>query len=311
MAILSKNEIKSNINTELADNNAGMISAYDVRHNLEDIVDSINQIVASGDFDVITPFTGSNVRAAIKNNQFGKFIAESGVEFPNGGGTQYTAYPGPTGIQHNTLAGLNTGDPHLQYMPRDGVRIMEDNLGLGSNWINSSGNTSITTSDNRGLKFEYISNTVEKIHIGSGSIVTFDKDGSSFDTGKGVAKAWINFDASGVAGSPSVRSAYNIHTLEKLDVGKFKIYFTSGVLGDNNYVAVGHSNSRSTSASEEDFEINTVGMVMRSGDDAAALRNLTFCVLNANGEYVDANVNDIIVFGLGVDTSSAPLPNVI
>ena len=66
MSIKSQSEIKSSIQSELADNNAGLISAYDVRHNMEDIVDSINTIVSSGDFDAGTPFTGSNIRAKIK-----------------------------------------------------------------------------------------------------------------------------------------------------------------------------------------------------------------------------------------------------
>lgn len=312
MSIKSKDEIKTNIQTELADNNAGLISAYDVRHNMEDIVDSINQIVASGDFDATNPFTGSNVRAKIKNNQYGLFIAESGVNFPNGGGTQYVPYPGVGNVTHNNLAGLTAGDPHTQYLPLTGSRVMQDNLGLGSNWLNSSGNApALTDSDNRGIKFEYISNTVEKIHIGSGSIVQFDKDGSSFNTANGIAKAWINFDASGVAGSPSVRSAYNINTLEKLGVGKFRIHFTSGVLANNNYVAIGHSNSRTSADNREDFDVNTVGVVVRDGDDAQTLRRLTFCILNDAGQYVDAELNDLVIFGFGVNTSSGTPPTVI
>jgi len=55
MSVKSKAQLITNIQTELADNNAGLISAYDIRHNMEDIVDSINQIVASGDFNATTP----------------------------------------------------------------------------------------------------------------------------------------------------------------------------------------------------------------------------------------------------------------
>ena len=160
MAILSKDQLKTNIQSELADNNAGAISAYDVRHNMEDIVDSINQIVASGDFDTTTPFTGSDVRAKIKNGQYGAFIAESGVIFPFGG-RQLEAYPGPASINHNQLSNLTTGDPHPQYLPLNGVRIATNNIGFGSNWINSSGNAQITSSNNRGIKFQYIDNNVE------------------------------------------------------------------------------------------------------------------------------------------------------
>ena len=42
-------DLISSISSELADNNAGLISAYDVRHNMEDIAFSRNKIVASGD----------------------------------------------------------------------------------------------------------------------------------------------------------------------------------------------------------------------------------------------------------------------
>lgn len=308
MSIKSQADLLSTIGSELADNNAGAISAYDVRHNLEDIVDSINQIVASGDFNATNPFA-ANVRAKIVNNAGGMFIAESGVNFPNGGGTQYVPYPGPANIAHNTLSGLTAGDPHTQYLPLTGSRVMQNNLGTGSVWINSSGNSQLSSSSNRGLKFEYVSSTVENIHVGSGSKVTFDKDGSTFNTANGIAKAWLNFDAS--SATPAVKSWYNIHTLEKLDVGKFKVYFTSGVLANNSYVAIAHSNSRSSASSSDDFDINTVGIVSRTGDDASALRSLTFCILNDADEFVDAKVNDLVIFGYNVNNSSGTPPTVI
>ena len=53
---LNSGQLIANISSELADNNAGLISAYDVRHNLEDIAFSINKIVASGDTEVAFPF---------------------------------------------------------------------------------------------------------------------------------------------------------------------------------------------------------------------------------------------------------------
>jgi hypothetical protein len=308
MSIKSKAQLLANIQTELADNNAGLISAYDIRHNMEDVVDSINQIVASGDFNASTPFVG-NVRAKIVSNAGGLFIAESGVNFPNGGGTQYVAYPGPDGLQHNTLSGLGVGDPHVQYMNVNGGRVMTNNLGTGSSWINSSGNSQISSSNNRGLKFEYQSSTVENIHVGSGSKLTFDKDGSTFNTANGIAKAWINFDSS--VSPPVVKSSYNINTLEKVATGKFKIYFTSGVLLNNNYVAIGSSNARSTAANGEDFDHNTVGLVYRTGDDASTLRSATFHVINGEGAYVNAKVNDLVIFGFNVGNSSGVPPTVI
>lgn len=312
MAILPTGQLRTNISSELADNNAGLISAYDVRHNMEDIVDSINQIVASGDFDVSTPFTASNVRAKIINNQYGAFIAESGVVYPYGsnGGRQLEAYPGPSSIQHNQLAGLITGDPHIQYMPLAGTRVMSDNLGLGSNWINSSGNSDIVNSDNRGLQFQTVSSNAENINVGPSTKFVFKTDNSILSTSKGAAKAWISFDASGVSNTPEVKDSYNVKELQKLDVGKFKIIFNSGVFKNNNYVAIGTSNSRSTSNSQEDFDLNTVGIVSRAGDDASTLRSLTFCILNDGNQFIDAAINDLVVFGLGSNESSGVPPTV-
>lgn len=308
MTILSKAQLTSNVQSELADNNAGLISAADVRHNMEDILDSMNQIVASGNFDATNPFTGSNVRAKIKNGLYGSFVVESGIIFPNAGGaTQYVPYPGPSGISHNSLSGLTTGDVHTQYLPRDGSRAMSDNLGMSNNWLNSSGTVN-GSSNNRGLNFQYVSTNVENIHVGSGSKFTFDLDGSQMNSAHSVAKAWISFDASGVGGLPVVNSSYNIHTVQHLDIGKFKIFFNSGVLKDNNYVAMGTSSARSTAGSQEDFEMNTVGTILRAGNDASSLRNITFCVLNTNGEYVDAQVNDLIIFGRGANsTGTSPI----
>ena len=303
MAILSKDQIKTNIQSELADNNAGLISAYDVRHNMEDIVDSINQIVASGDFESTNPF--------VNNVKFlSNIIAQSGLQFSDTT-IQYTAYPGPGSIQHNSLAGLTTGDVHTQYLPLGGVRVMTNNLGLGSNWINSSGNSQISSSNNRGIRFQYASANQENVIVGNKSTVVFEIDSSKMNTAKGVAKAWISFDASGVSHIPEVRDSYNIAQLEKIEVGKFRIVFTSGTLKNNDYVAIGTSNSRTTAASKEDFDINTVGIVARSGDDTSLLRSLTFCILNDAGNYVDAQINDLVVYGLGVGESSGVPPTVV
>jgi hypothetical protein len=310
MAVLSKDQIKTNIQSELADNNAGLISAYDVRHNMEDIVDSINQIVASGDFDVSTPFTGSNVRAKIVNNQYGMFVAESGISFPNspGGGVQYVPYPGPGNIQHNSLAGLTVGDPHTQYVHVNGTRTMEGNFGVANNWINSSGNNGL--SNNHGIRFQYVSPTEENVIVGSGTAIKFNGDGSSFNSGKGVAQAWINFSASG--GVIQVRDSYNIRQIERDGgAGKFLITFSSGVLANNNYVAIANSNARSDNDAGEDFGVNTVGLVRRYGDDAAMLRKLSFHVLNDAGEYVDAAMNDLVIFGRSVGAVSGVPPTVL
>ena len=318
MAILPTVTIVNNINSELADNNAGLISAYDVRHNMVDIVQSINQIVASGNFNTETPFTGENVRAKIKNNNYGLFIAESGLFFPNATdsnqGYQYEPYPGPSSISHNSLKDLTVGDPHIQYVNRNGTRVMQGNLGLGSNWINSSGSSVVGMND-RGLQFQYLSSTVENINVGSKSKLVFKSNNTIIEDGRGVARAWINFCASG--GLIQVREAYNIQQIERLytngqpNVGKFLVTFTSGILANNNYIAIGQSNSRSDNDEGADFDVNTVGLVSRTGDDAASLRQLTFYVVNDAGEYVDAAMNDLVVFGRNKGSTSGIQPTVI
>jgi|694.fasta_scaffold10689_2 hypothetical protein len=310
MSILSKDQIKANIQSELSDNNAGLISAYDVRHNMEDIVDSINQIVASGNFDATTPFTGSNVRAKIRNGQFGSFVAESGIIFPNAGGSvQYEAYPGATGVQHNSLANLAFGDPHTQYLNINGSRAMENNLGLKNNWINSSGST-LVSSNNRGISFEHLSGIAENVKLGSQTKVVFNSDNSSFDSAKGTARAWINFSGSG---NIEVRDSFNVKQIERVSgsPGKFKITFVSGVLENNNYVAIGSSNARNDNDEGEDFDRNVVGLVKRIGDDATTLRSITFYVLNSEGNYVDAKVNDLVVFGRSKGATSGVPPTII
>jgi len=308
MAVLSKEQIKTSIQTDLADNNAGVISAFDVRHNMEDIVDSINQIVGSGDFDASTPFSGSNVRAKIVNNQNGAFIAESGVVFPYGG-RQLVAYPGPGNINHNELTNLINGDPHTQYMPLTGERSMTNNFGVGNNWINSSGNTQVLSSNDRGLRFQYINNDLENVKLGNKSRFVFDTDSSVMSSAKGVAKAWLNFEVAG--GVPVVKSYYNIHKLEKLAAGKYKVEFTSGVFADNNYVATANSNARSTSTSQEDFSINKVGLTLRQGNDLSALRSLSFVIMDDAGQYVDAKINELVVYGLSPGEASGVHPIVV
>lgn len=305
MAVKSASEIKSAIQTELADNNAGLISAYNVRHNMEDIVDSITQIVASGNFDSATPFTAANVRAKITGGQYGMFIAESGINFPNGGGTQYVPYPGPSNLSHNSLGGLTVGDPHTQYINVNGGRVMTGNLGMGSKWFNSSGNVDLlnTTFNDRGLKFEYTGPNSELMHIGNKTNVKFDVDSSTIQTAKGVAQAWIRFNGSGTM---SVQSSYNVTKLERPlgpgSPGKFKVFFKNGLFDNGNYIAVAQSNSRSDNDNPEDFSINTVGIVDRTKD------YITFYVLNDAGNYVDASMNDLVVYGnaSGVTPDSTP-----
>jgi len=299
MTVLSDQIIISNIEADLADNNAGLISARDVRQNMLDIIESLKYIVASGDFETEHPFV-EDVRLKINDSnpadiKGGVLIVESGVQFANivgNNGIQIEAYPGSTGIDHNGLRNLTIGDPHTQYLNLTGNRNMNGNLGMGSpnNWINSNGNA--ISNKMHGIAFRYIDADEEIMHIGSGTTIKFDIDNSIMSTAKGAAQAWIRFSGSG---NMEVLSSYNVTKLQRplgpTSPGKFKIFFKPNTFSDGNYVAVATSNARSDSDSGEDFSNNTVGIVERDKD------YITFQVLNTAGAFVDAAINDLVVFG--------------
>lgn len=306
MTIRSKSELIDNITEDLADNNAGLISAADIRGNMLDIVDSVNYMVASGDFNQETPFRPNNLRVATDNDQDppvgGILIVESGIRFENdvagANNTQYVPYPGPGNVSHNDLSDLDVGNPHTQYFSIDGTNLNTENVPFGNGWLNASGNLAengIVSMDDRGIKFEYTaSSSGELIHVGSQSTVKFDIDGSYMASAKGVAQAWVRFVGSG---DMAVISSYNVQSIERYDdPGKFRVYFVDNLFADNKYVAIGSSNATTDDGSAEDFDVNTVGIVERDKD------YLSFYVRNDAGAYVNAAVNDLVVFGnaLGV-----------
>lgn len=306
MTVRSKSGLISYISGVIPDNNAGLISAADVRNSMVDIADSINQIVASGNFNSETPFV-NDIRLQKNGNAGGTLYVGSGINFINGGGMQYVPYPGPQGLSHNSLADLTAGDPHTQYVLANGTRQITGSLGMKNNWINSSGASDPTSNNGyRGLQFVYQSPTSEVVNIGSGTSVSFLKDKSTMNSARGVAKAWINFDASGVAGLPVVRDSFGVSGINKDGVGKFTVTFNSGVLANNNYVAIGSSNARSTAINGTDFQTNTVGIAYRSGNDGTSLRKITFYVQDDGGQYVDAEVNDLVIFGTEPGGSGSP-----
>lgn len=300
----TKTALINSIESVLANNNAGSISAADVRESIADTANSINVIVASGNHNTEFPFY-NHVRASSSQGG-GLFIAESGVSFPNASGDtlQTVPYPGATGIQHNQLAGRNSSnDAHTQYLSVDGTRVMEGNLPMGSYWVGASGLT------NRGLGFTYTSRG-DDIKVGTSGNFVFS-DNSKFNTGRAVAKAWINFDGSGTGsyGVPVIRAFHNIDSIQYLDRGKYKVTVSSGVLKDVNFVAIGNSNSRTTASSQEDFDRNTVGLTQRA--ISAGKASVTYLVINEAGDYVDAEINDLVFFGYDVSETSQPSPTVI
>ena len=312
----SSGDLLASISADLANNNAGLISAEDVRHNMEDIAFSINHIVASGDTDVKYPFF-NDVRFKHLGTPGvgGRVIAESGVLFPNSpnspGTLQREAYPGKGQIPHNDLASLTVGDPHTQYVPIGGWttanRQLTGNLALGNQWIGAAGD------DHRGIKFAALDNGNDEVDILVSGDFVFD-DNSKISTGFSAAKAWLNFDASGVGtSSPVINSWYNVSGIVKNAVGKFTITFDSGVFANNHYVAIGTSNATTTSGSKEDMDVNTVACVVRDGsdDDDRGLRTCTFVIQNDAGEYDDGKINDFVAYGYEPSAISGAVPTIV
>ena len=316
----SSGDLIASINLDMADNNAGLISAEDVRHNLADTAFSINRIVASGDTETEFPFF-HNVKIAATgrttNDIDGKLIIESGIRFPNApnGDTtmlQLVPYPGPWAIDHNELSNIPNGHPHTQYYHINGVdqanNVLNGHVPVGhANWINASGYASI------GFRFVPVMGHEQEIYT-SGTL-RFG-DGSSIPNGKVGAKAWCNFNASGnLDGNlnlPYIRSWHNISGIERLAPGKLKITFPSGLFSDNDYVAIGHANGTVASGSKEDMAINTVGTVLREGNDGADdvdnPRTCTYVIRNMAGQYVDSEICDLVVYGYEPGEVSGVVP---
>jgi len=321
---LNSGQLIANISAELADNNAGLISAYDVRHNLEDISFSINKVVCSGDTEVEFPFFNA-VKFSVSDStsptagaDHGDLIVESGLFFPNADdGAKQTKrqtepWLGDTGIDHDNLQNLSN-DTHLQYYNRLGVdaaraNALTGNMATDNRWINTSGIASV------GFQFKQTSPDALEQDINTSGNIKFMRDNSVIpNTAKGVAKAWCNFDASGTVDLNAcvVRSWYGISGIQRLAQGKVKITFTSGTFENNDYVAMGVANATTSAASQEDFSVNTVGLVLRAGDDGTALRSITYVIKNENGDYVDSEICDFVAYGYSPGESSGTPPTMI
>lgn len=284
------------IEEQLADNNAGLISAADVRNNIGDAVRSINAIVASGDTNAQFPFY-QDVRAKVTvplvgSAYGGTFVAESGILFPNAppaesAQRQTRPFLGVGFLQHNELAGLTDADPHSQYLPVDGSREMEGNLPMAANWIGPSG------FDNDGFKFQY--HPTGTTILTSGTLKF--SDNSKLSSAIGVAKAFGSFDGTTAAHYYS----YNIYSITRHAAGKYSVVMNSGVVNTSDYVVIAQSNARSTKASSEDFDRNSACSVIRSGVNPSTGRvAFSLNVLNEAGSYVDGKILDVVVFASGV-----------
>ena len=304
-------QLVGNIEEALKDNNAGLISAEDVRENMADVAYSIPYIVASGqwniidrqftsDIDMITVLSSDGI-----TKKGGVLTVGSGIRFNNSeadpGKLQTVPYEGPGRIDHGTLLAASlTDDDHPIYINVNGVRNMEANFGLGGNWINSEG---IAVAENHGVKFEHVSSDEEVMHIGSDTHVKFDADQSLMTTARSTAQAWLNFSSvSGLVGESdtvTVHSSYNISRIERLrnsagdlENGKFRIFFKPNLFENRtDYTAIGISTGRDGFSEGSDFDRITVGIVDRDAE------SLTFFTQTEDGDYTDAYFNDLIVFG--------------
>lgn len=322
---LNSGEIITNIQAELSDNNAGLISAYDVRHNMEDIAFSINKIVASGDTETEFPFFNvvkiSDVDAVSSTSTTatnGDLIVESGIFFPNApqDSTKRQDRPwlGEELVNHNNLNNLTAGDVHTQYYhragkdsPRVGSNALTGNMETSNVWINTSG------IDNVGFKFVQTNATAteQDIYV-SGTMRWANTDNSILENAKGVAKAWAYFSASGAGNVPEIYSWHNIDSIaRKGEAGKLKITFSSGTFENNDFVAIGTSNGTTSDSNLLDMDVNTVACIARSGDDGNMLRSVTYVIQDEGGQYVDGKICSFVAYGYSPGELSGVKPTMI
>jgi hypothetical protein len=281
---------------------------------MEDTAFSINRIVASGDTDIVFPFF-NDVRAKKDTvaGAKGRFIAESGVLFPNAPNNpselQVEPFLGVANIDHNVLLNLDAGDVHTQYYNISGVdaasNVLQGNMPVGPYWINASGYSDV------GFKFEPRSSDGKTQNILTSGTFKFD-DNSTIANAKGAAKAWAYFNASGIGGHlPVVHASHNIHSIAKRAKGQLKITFASGTFANNNFVAMGTSNGTDASGTLNDMETNTVACVARSGNDGTMLRSVTYVIRDEGGTYTDSAMCQFVAYGFEPTETSGTQPTII
>lgn len=348
--MLNSGDLIASIQLDLADNNAGLISAQDVRHNLEDTAFSINHIVASGDTNIVFPFfnilrtskADAEGEAADVNPTHGDIVVESGIFFPNGPENtdkrQVRPWLGDEMIDHGSLESSSLlDDDHPAYYNLTGIRPLAGNMKASTYWINASG------TDHTGLRFRpdegmaaddattqtilvsgYIPpnrwwkdiHDVSHYQEGYSNAGGFEfMDNSIIPNGKGTAKAWIQLNTSGSVAPfvdlPEIFSYHNISGVARRGAGKFDITFTSGTFEHNRYVAVASANGRTTASSREDFSEVFVGIVTRTGeDDDNGLRKCEIAIKDTAGNYQDSELVDIVFFGYSPGESSGTVPTV-
>lgn len=345
---LNSGQLIASISADLADNNAGLISAQDVRHNLEDTVYSIRKITASGEteskFVFYNPIVASKATAGAAElsnagtvKSSGDFVAESGVIFPNAPENsdkrQVRPWLGDSKIDHGSIGGLGDDD-HPVYYNLNGVRPLTGNMKTNGVWINASGQ------DDTGLKFrpDHTSDATQQTILVSGYTPAARRNEAGFSNqgglefmdksiipnGKGMAKAWLSLATSGIhAGTddrPQLFAYHNISGVHRLAAGQIAITFTSGTFHDNAYVAIGTASARNTNTPKDyglggtsnnpaNFEVNTVGIAGRSGV-RNGLRECRVYIVDDDGSYQDTDRLDLVFFGYSPTETSGNHPKI-
>ena len=316
-----RDSIRSRINDLLPDNNSGRISAADIRVNLEVIVDSIIENVASGDFsNTGDPFQENlrlmrNIDPATDTARGGILIVDSGIQFGSASELQTVPYPGPESINHQQLTNRLAADAHPQYVAVSGDN-MTGPLGMGGYTLldgtviaaNSISSRGPQESEPVGIYFEWKQAGLEHVHLGSGSNLEFDRDNSVMTSAIGQAHAYIRFSSSSSNGV-EVQSSMGIDTIKRTSAGKYEIRFEDvkqfDPLDSGNYVVVAHCNGTSDNGSAGDMDLVNAAAVVRSGDV------FTLAVQNDGSQYVDAKVNDVVVYGVPSGVTKPALATVI
>ena len=342
---LNSGELIASISADLADNNAGLISAEDVRHNLEDTAYSIRRIVASGDanetnfvfYNTLRVSKLSAPTANLTTATSGDIQVESGIFFPNApensSKRQDRPFLGSRSIDHSLLLNLDADD-HVQYYKLDGARALTGNMKTNGVWVNASGQS------DTGLKFrpDHTSDATQQTILVSGYSPSARRDEAGFSNqggfefmdksiipnGKGMAKAWLSLATSGIhAGTedrPQLFAYHNISGVHRLGAGQIAVTFTSGTFHDNAYVAIGTASARNTNTPKDyglggtsnnpaNFEVNTVGIAGRSGV-RNGLRECRVYIVDDDGSYQDSDRLDLVFFGYSPSETSGTHPTI-
>ena len=180
MAILPKSQLQANINSELGDNSTGQISPYDIRHNLIDITDSINNLISSSQDLTVGALTSTNFSTpatrnvvagvesldsidlngymSIDNSAFGYAALRS--NYQSSGNAAF----GSQSLSCNIYGSNNAGFGYKSLGANiDGF----GNVGLGSFALNKNKNGNFNIAIGNGAGYYVDKNTNNKLYIGA------------------------------------------------------------------------------------------------------------------------------------------------